>query len=128
MFGAIVQWLYEDYAGFRPLTPGYGTIEYRPGISASDRGPVAATFESVRGRIATRWQRTDAGFELDVTVPPTATGLVHVPAAGAAAVTEVGTGTSMPADRARGVTLRGVEGDRVVYQVGSGDYKFRVAP
>jgi alpha-L-rhamnosidase len=127
MFGAIVQWLYEDYAGLRPLAPGYATIEFRPGVSASDRGPLAATFDSVRGPIATRWQRTDAGFELDVTVPPTATGLVYVPALNAAAVTETGTGTPVAAERAPGVRLRGTEGDRVVYEVGSGVYKFRAA-
>ena len=31
-FGAIVQWLYEDLAGIRPLAPGYETIEFRPEI------------------------------------------------------------------------------------------------
>ena len=87
---------------------------------------MAASYESVRGTVATRWQRTDAGFELDVTVPPTATGRVYVPAASAAAVTEIGHGSSVVADRAPGVTLRGTEGDRVVYEVGSGVYRFRV--
>ncbi|MET0555714.1 MAG: family 78 glycoside hydrolase catalytic domain [Vicinamibacteria bacterium] len=128
MFGAIVQWLYEDYAGIRPLSPGYGTIEFRPGVSADARGPVAATYESVRGTVAARWQRTDAGFELDVTVPPTATGVVYVPAPGAAAVTEIGGRGTIAAGRAEGVTLRGVEGDRVVYAVAAGSYRFRVAP
>jgi alpha-L-rhamnosidase len=127
MFGAIVQWLYEDLAGLRPLAPGYGVIEFRPGVSANDLGPVAASYESVRGTVATRWQRTAAGFELDVTVPPTATGRVHVPAPSAASVTEIGSGTPVAADRAPGVMLRGREGDRVVYEVGSGVYQFRVA-
>jgi hypothetical protein len=31
------------------------------------------------------------------------------------------------ADRAESVRLVGVEGDRVVYEVGSGRYRFRVA-
>jgi alpha-L-rhamnosidase len=127
MFGAIVQWMYEDYAGIRPLAPGYAVIEFRPGGPASDRGPVAASIQTVRSKVETRWQRTDAGFELDVTVPQNATGVVHVPAANAAAVTEIGGGTAVAAERAPGVTLRGVEGDRVVYEVGSGEYRFRVA-
>ncbi len=29
-FGAIVEWLYEDLAGIRPASPGYGTIEFKP--------------------------------------------------------------------------------------------------
>jgi alpha-L-rhamnosidase len=127
MFGAIVQWLYEDLAGLRPAAPGYGLIEFRPGVSANHGGPVEAAYLSVRGRIATRWERTEAGFELDVTVPATATGRVYVPAPGPGAVTEIGGGASVAADRAPGVTLRGTEGDRVVYEVGSGDYRFRVS-
>ena len=31
-FGAIVEWLYEDLAGIRPLEPGYRTIEFKPEI------------------------------------------------------------------------------------------------
>jgi alpha-L-rhamnosidase len=126
MFGAIVQWMYEDLAGLRPAAPGYAVVVFRPGVSAGDAGPVAASYESVRGKVATRWQRTDAGFELDVTVPPTATGRVYVPATSAAAVTETAAGATA-ADRAPGVRLLGVEGDRVVYEVASGTYRFRVA-
>jgi alpha-L-rhamnosidase len=124
MFGAIVQWLYEDYAGLRPLTPGYGLVEFRPGGSAADAGPVAASYESVRGTVATRWRHTEAGFELDVTVPPTATGVVYVPARSAESVTEGEPGAA--AARAEGVRLRGTDGDRVVFEVGSGTYRFRV--
>jgi alpha-L-rhamnosidase len=127
MFGAIVQWLYEDFAGLRPAAPGYGVVEFRPGVFAGHRGPVEASYESVRGTVATRWQRTDAGFELDVTVPPTATGRVYVPAAGPDSVREIGAGVQAAAGTAPFVTLRGTEGDRVVYDVGSGTYKFRVA-
>lgn len=128
MFGAIVQWLYEDHAGLKPLAPGYGTIEFRPGVSTAATGPVSASFESVRGTVSTRWQRTDAGFELDVTVPPTATGLVYVPAAGGQAVDEIASGVATPAARAAGVTARGRAGDRLVYEVASGAYRFRVRP
>jgi alpha-L-rhamnosidase len=88
---------------------------------------VSASFESVRGRVATRWRRTDAGFELDVTVPPTATAVVHVPAEDGASVTEIGSGTATAAARAPGVVPRGRTGDRLVYEVGSGEYVFRVA-
>ena len=125
MFGAIVQWLYEDYAGLRPIAPGYGVVEFRPGGPPADPGPVAASYESVRGTVATRWRRTEAGFELDVTVPPTATGVVHVPARSADSVSEAETGVA--AARADGIRLRGTSGDRVVFEVGSGTYRFRVA-
>jgi hypothetical protein len=34
----------------------------------------------------------------------------------------------MAADKAASVRLVGVDGDRVVYAIGSGTYQFRVAP
>jgi alpha-L-rhamnosidase len=125
-FGAIVEWLYEDLAGFRPLEPGYRLIEFRPEIPTAGLSGVSASYDSVRGPIALEWKRTDSGLELDVTVPPNATGRIQVPASGPQAVTEVGTGQTVAAARAPSVRFVGVEGDRVVYQVGSGRYQFRV--
>jgi len=125
-FGAIVQWLYEDLAGFRPLEPGYRTIEFRPEIPASGLDHVSASYESVRGTVSTAWRRTPTGLELDVTVPPNAAGRVYVPAPSAESVTEVGSGQAVPALDAPSVSLAGEEGDRIVYDVGSGRYQFRV--
>ena len=124
MFGAVAQWFYEDLAGIRSTAPGYGRIEFRPAFPAG-LDSVSASVETVRGRVAARWRRTAAGLELDVVVPPTAGGRVYVPARDAAAVTEVGAGR-FPAERAEGVRLVGVEGGRVVLDVGSGRYRFRV--
>jgi len=125
-FGAIVQWFYEDLAGFRPLEPGYRTIEFRPEIPRSGLDSVAASYESVRGTVATSWRRTAEGLELDVTVPPNAEGRVLVPAASPESVTETLGTAAVPAGHAPSVTLVGVEGGRVVYEVGSGRYRFRV--
>ena len=125
MFGAVAQWFYEQLAGIRSVAPGYGRIEFRPAVPAG-LDSVSASIETVRGRVATRWRRSAAGLELDVVVPPTATGRVHVPASDAAAVTEIG-GGRFSAERAEGVRLVGVERGRVVFEIGSGRYRFRVA-
>jgi len=126
-FGAIAQWFYEDLAGIRPLEPGFRVIEFRPEIPTTGLNGVSASYESVRGRVAARWQRTATGLELDVTVPPNATGRVYAPASKPQAVTEVGQGKVVIAGKAESVKLIGVEGGRVVYEVGSGRYQFRVA-
>jgi alpha-L-rhamnosidase len=126
-FGAIVQWLYEDLAGMRPLAPGYETIEFKPEIPRAGLDRVSASYESVRGTVATSWRRSASGLEVDVTVPANATGRVYVPAPRPEAVTEGGGGASVAAAQAPSVKLVGVEGDRVVYEVGSGRYQFRVA-
>ena len=69
------------------------------------------------------WQ---AGLELDVTVPPNATARVYVPASSPKSVTEVGNGKPVIADKADSVKLIGVEPGRVIYEIGSGRYQFRV--
>ena len=126
MFGAVAQWFYESLAGIRAAAPGYERIEFRPSMPAG-LDSVAASIRTVRGAVGARWRRSTAGdLELDVTVPPTATGRVYVPASSAAAVTEIGAGR-VPAERAEGVRLVGVEDGRVVLDVGSGRYRFRVA-
>jgi len=124
MFGSIAQWFYEGLAGIRLAAPGYEKIVIRPLVPAG-LDSVSASIETVRGRVASRWRRAGQGLELDVTVPATSTARIYIPAANAGAVREIGNG-DVAAARATGVRLVGVEGDRVVYDVGSGAYKFRV--
>ena len=126
-FGSIAQWFYEDLAGLRPLEPGFRVIEFKPEIPSAGLDSVSASYDSVRGTVATRWRRTAAGLELDVTVPPNAARRVHVPASNPRAVTEIAGGGAVVAEKAGSVKLVGVEGGRVVYEVGSGRYQFRVA-
>jgi alpha-L-rhamnosidase len=77
--------------------------------------------------VATSWRRTEGGLELDVEVPANATGRIYVPASRPEMVFELGGGKAVPAERAAGVARVGVEGDRVVVEIGSGRYQFRVA-
>jgi alpha-L-rhamnosidase len=77
MFGAVVQSFYEDLAGIRPLEPGYAAIEFKPQIPAK-LDHAEASYQSVRGRVASSWRRDgDGTISLRVTVPPNATGVVR---------------------------------------------------
>ena len=127
-FGAIVQWLYENLAGIRPLDPGYRTIELRPALPADGVRSVSASYESVRGTIASRWRRRETGLEWDVEVPANATARVYVPASGPESVREGPPGSEVPAGRAEAVRLIGHEDGREIYEVGSGRYRFLVRP
>jgi alpha-L-rhamnosidase len=127
-FGAVVQWFYEALAGIRPAAPGYAVVEFRPEIPQAGLDHVQASYDSVRGTVACAWRRSASGLELSVTVPPNAVGRVHVPAPGPQAVSEAGEGRALPAAQARGVRLVGSSAGRVVYEVGSGRYVFRVSP
>lgn len=114
-FGTIVQWFYGDLAGFRPLEPGYRTIEYRPEIPTGLEY-AAAAYDSVRGTVAASWHKSRAGLWLEIEVPATATGRVHVPATRVRDVKVDG----------RKARVIGVGGGRVVFEVASGTYRFRV--
>ena len=127
MFGAVAQWFYESLAGIRPIAPGYERIEFRPSMPAGLDSVAAAIRTRARCRRGALAANARRWLELDITVPPTATGRVYVPASSAAAVTEIGAGR-VAAERAEGVRLVGVEDGRVVLDVGSGRYRFRVAP
>ena len=127
MFGSIGQWFYEGLAGIEPLAPGYAEVSIRP-LIASGIDHAEASYDSVRGTIRSSWEQVTGGLELDVTIPPNATGRVHVPGTDPSKVGEVGTGVALIAGRAPGVTLVGIEGDSVVYRVTAGSYRFRVGP
>ena len=114
-FGAIVQWFYEDLAGIRPLEPGFRRIDIKPQLPNAGLDRVSASYESVRGRVAMRWQRVATGLEFEVTVPPNASARVSVPAKKREDVTS-----------GVGAKFVGIEGGRVEYDVGSGRYQFRV--
>jgi alpha-L-rhamnosidase len=126
MFGTILQWLFEDVAGYQPLQNGYAQIQFKPFVPSSGLDWVAASTDTVRGQVATRWQKAPTGFALDVTVPANATASVYFPGTDPTQISEIGLTPTLPAQDAPGVTLVGVQGDRVVYQVGSGTYKFRI--
>jgi alpha-L-rhamnosidase len=118
-YGSGVEWLYTTVLGIDAAEPGFTRIRIAPRPGA----PLAwarGHYDSLHGRIASDW-RVEAGrLTLDVTVPPNTTAEIHVPAKGAGEVTEGG----RPAREAAGLALLR-EGDGVVvFQVGSGSYRF----
>jgi len=125
-FGAIVEWFYEDLAGIRPIEPGFKRIEFKPEIPPSGLDRVSASYDSVRGTVASSWVRTATGFDFDITVPANATGRVYLPAVDSRFVTESGTGVTIAADKSPSVKLIGPERDRLVYDIGPGHYHFLV--
>jgi hypothetical protein len=129
MFGSIGQWFYEGLVGIKPTKPGYEAIDFKPLIADDAKlNQASASYESIRGKVASSWKKTAGGIQLNVTVPAGAKGRVYVPATDPAKIGEIGSGTPLIASEAPGVKLVGIAGDRVVYEVGSGAYAFRTGP
>jgi len=121
MLGQITEWFYRDLAGIDrdPAAPGFKQIVIRPN-PVGDLTWVEASYDSVRGPIAVRWERAGGRFALRVAIPADTTATVFLPTRDAAAVTEGGA----PAASRPGVTFLRREGDRAVFAVESGTYEF----
>jgi alpha-L-rhamnosidase len=74
-YGAVCQWLLESVAGFRPdpALPGFKHVIYEPVIVPS-LSPVAASHDSVAGRIEAGWKVEGDKVTYDITVPAGSTG------------------------------------------------------
>ncbi|MGA2662940.1 MAG: alpha-L-rhamnosidase C-terminal domain-containing protein, partial [Verrucomicrobiota bacterium] len=70
---------------------------------------------------ASAWKLDQDRFELNVTVPGNSVATVYVPAGNAADLTENG----KPASQAQGVKFLRQEGDRAVFEIGSGQFAFQ---
>jgi alpha-L-rhamnosidase len=119
--GSCGQWLYDTVAGIGldPQQPGFRHVILHPRLGGGLTA-VAASYQSLRGRIASAWTIKDGTVTLDVTIPANVTATVYVPAADAASVTESG----KPAATAEGVKLLRTEAGQAVFAVQSGNYRF----
>ncbi len=120
-FGAVYQWMVENIGGIRNAGPGYREIVLAPepgGRLASAR----VGYDSIRGRIESKWARKEGRFELDATIPANTMATIVLPAKAGATVTEGG----QPVEKADGIRVLGAAGDRMRLAVGSGRYRFTV--
>jgi alpha-L-rhamnosidase len=121
--GCVTEWLFTQAAGIDTDGPGFKSILIRPEIvqTGESLSWVKASYDSIRGRIATDWHIKDGAFQLKVTVPGNCLARVYVPAKEVAAVTESG----RPVARAKGVKFLHQEGRLAVFEIGSGQYDFQ---
>jgi alpha-L-rhamnosidase len=119
--GNIVGWHMQSLGGIRsdPTGPGYKKIIIKPNV-VGDLHWVESWYDSVHGRIVSKWSRRGNQLIMDFTIPANTTATVFVPAKDAASATESG----KPAEKAEGVKFMRMENGAAVYEVGSGCYRF----
>jgi len=120
-FGSCGEWLYGGVAGIAqaPDDIGFERILIRPRVD----GPIAwaeAEHRSVRGPIASAWERRGSALTLSVAIPANAIATVVLPAHRDADPRE----SDAPLADAEGVTIVDRTDDAVVLEVGSGRYEF----
>ena len=121
MLGQIQEWFYHDLAGIQdaPDSPGFKRIVIAP-QPVGDVTWVNASYNSIRGKIASNWQRDGKKFTLEVSIPANTVATVFVPAESAVSVTDSG----KPIAQNLGITLLRMENGHAVYAIGSGHYQF----
>ncbi len=121
MLGQVTEWFYKDLAGIDvdPAGPGFQKILIHP-TPVGDLTWVEASYDSIHGPIAVRWERAGERFTLKTTIPANTTATVFVPAREGAAITEGGA----PVAQRSGITFLRREGDRMIYAIESGTYHF----
>ena len=137
MFGDISAWFYKALAGINPdptLFPQLSTLNAQLSAGArsgfkhftikpnllGDLTWAKATYDSVRGRMASGWEMADGRFHLTITIPANTTATVYLPVSDPASVKE----GDQPATKAEGVHFLRVEHGRTLFEVGSGIYRF----
>jgi alpha-L-rhamnosidase len=119
--GAVGEWMYRVILGINndDAHPAYEHFVIRPypgGGLKFARG----SYDSIRGRIESRWNLAGGSLRLDVRIPANTTATVYVPAKDSASVME----GVKPAIAATGVKFLRVEDGAVAFLVQSGSYSF----
>lgn len=120
--GSCGEYLFGYVGGIRPASPGFNTILIEPVIEKGITWE-NTSYDSIHGKIATRWKREGRHFNLNVTIPANTTATVSIPTTSPDSITESG----HPLDKASGVSYLLSLKDRALVSVGSGNYKFSCA-
>jgi alpha-L-rhamnosidase len=120
--GSVGEWLYRGVAGLgqAPGSAGYRELLIRPRPGPARSSWARASHESVRGRISVGWSQDNGVFRLELTVPPGAGAVVHIPTTNADGVRENG----VPVAAATGVQIVGRERGTLRCRVTSGEFRF----
>ena len=121
MFGSVAEWFFKWIGGIRPAPDavGFDRIIIVPSFETGLTW-AAASYDSIRGRVETRWEIGEHRLTLDVWIPVGSSAEVHIPAASPEEVLEGG----KPAREAVGVKFLRLERGRAAFAVASGHYHF----
>ncbi len=132
MLGSIDAWLYKALAGINadPDQPAFEKILIKPHV-LEGLDYAEASLKTIRGTIVSRWEKKDGSLTLEATIPVNSWGEIYVPALGLERVVVEEGGRVVWRDGrfiegTPGVESGRLEGNYVVFKVGSGSYRFLV--
>jgi alpha-L-rhamnosidase len=123
MLGHIMEWFYSGLVGIRQEegSVAFKNIKIYP-QPVGDLTEAKGSYLSQYGLIRSEWKKKEKSFELSVTIPVNTTATVYIPATEKQQLTESNVVVKNKAE----VKFIGYENGRVILQVGSGNYTFKV--
>ena len=118
--GAAGAFVFSHIGGIVPETPGYKRITIKP-VMEKGLGWAKTRYDSIQGPIETSWKLADGFVYLDVEIPANTMATLHIPGQHPSNITESG----KPALQANGVKFLRMEDGHVLFELGSGSYRFR---
>jgi alpha-L-rhamnosidase len=81
LLGDLISWYYEHLGGIRSCRKkaGFKHIIFRPDFDIQELSGVEVSYVTPYGKAASKWTKTPTQLDWTVTVPPNATGEVHLP-------------------------------------------------
>jgi alpha-L-rhamnosidase len=133
MMGSVDAWFYEALGGINvdPDHPGYRHIRITPQVTR-ELTSVSATVGSVRGAVTSSWSHEPGLITLQVDVPVNSTATVSIPKEDEMTGITVKEGDHTVWEKGQfvagtpGITAGNYQDSRVVLEVGSGHYAFRL--
>ncbi len=119
--GPVGAWFYQSILGIRPdpAGPGFKRIIIKPEIVGGLTW-AKGSYDSVRGKISSAWEKHGERFELRVEIPANTAATIFLPADSADSIQEAGRNLGSVS----GVQLLRWEAGRAVLKVASGRYQF----
>ncbi len=123
MLGHIMQWFYEGLGGINQAANSYGykNIIIKP-EPVGDINFVNANHETLYGNIISQWKKSANNFSITIQIPHNTKATVYLPAKKSDHILENGKAIIKNA----AVKFVGYKNGRTIFEIGSGNYNFRV--
>jgi alpha-L-rhamnosidase len=123
MLGHLMEWFYEGLGGIGQgeSSSAYREIVIKPEI-VGDITFTRASYNSPYGKIICEWRKSDEKLFFNVTIPVNTTARVFIPTDSDSVIKENGKHIDLNDD----IKFLGEDKDRKIYQLGSGNYSFKI--
>lgn len=121
LLGDLIIWYYENLGGIKSAdeAPAFKKIVMKPEL-VEGLHSATASYQCLYGKISSSWKKEGRSFHWMLTVPANTSGRIYVPAKSLEDVKESG----KAATKADGLKFIRMDGNRAIFEAGSGFYLF----